>query len=75
MPSCTTLLSISFHVQVEVDLDHNAYANARLHYGKRKQHLIKQQKTLDANEKAFQVGHAGVKGRCCCGINLELSQA
>eukprot|EP00891_Asterochloris_glomerata_P005087 jgi/Astpho2/5087/fgenesh1_pg.00072_%23_10_t len=40
--------------KVEVDLDQNAYANARLHYGKRKQHLIKQQKTLDANEKAFQ---------------------
>ena len=75
MPSCTTLLSISFHVQVEVDLDQNAYANARLHYGKRKQHLIKQQKTLDANEKAFQVGHAGVKGRCWCGINLEIGQA
>ena len=62
-------------MQVEVDLDHNAYANARLHYGKRKQHLIKQQKTLDANEKAFQVGPANVKSKCCWGINWETSRA
>ena len=74
MPPCTPLLPLTVHVQVEVDLDHNAYANARLHYGKRKQHLIKQQKTLDANEKAFQVGRASVKGKCCCCINWRSSQ-
>lgn len=40
--------------QVELDLDFNAYANARAHYEKRKQHLVKQQKTVDANEKALK---------------------
>ena len=69
MPAGTTLHPVIFHVQVEVDLDHNAYANARLHYAKRKQHLIKQQKTLDANEKAFQVRHVCICVRsswCSC---------
>ena len=40
--------------QVELDLDFNAYANARAHYEKRKQHMVKQQKTVDANEKALK---------------------
>lgn len=41
-------------MQVELDLDFNAYANARIHYEKRKQHIVKQQKTVDANEKALK---------------------
>lgn len=41
-------------LQVELDLDFNAYANARAHYEKRKQHMVKQQKTVDANEKALK---------------------
>ncbi|KAL0022374.1 hypothetical protein WJX77_005710 [Trebouxia sp. C0004] len=40
--------------KVELDLDFNAYANARIHYEKRKQHMVKQQKTVDANEKALK---------------------
>ncbi|KAL0046515.1 hypothetical protein WJX82_002614 [Trebouxia sp. C0006] len=40
--------------KVELDLDFNAYANARIHYEKRKQHIVKQQKTVDANEKALK---------------------
>ncbi|KAL3145238.1 hypothetical protein ABBQ32_000984 [Trebouxia sp. C0010 RCD-2024] len=40
--------------KVELDLDFNAYANARAHYEKRKQHMVKQQKTVDANEKALK---------------------
>ena len=39
---------------MELDLDFNAYANARAHYEKRKQHIVKQQKTVDANEKALK---------------------
>ena len=39
---------------MELDLDFNAYANARAHYEKRKQHMVKQQKTVDANEKALK---------------------
>ena len=42
------------HVQVELDLDLNAYANACAHYENRKQHIVKQQKTVDANEKALK---------------------
>ena len=41
-------------LQVELDLGFNAYANARAHYDKRKQHMVKQQKTVDANEKALK---------------------
>jgi len=41
-------------LQVELDLDFNAYANARIHYEKRKQHIVKHQKTVDANEKALK---------------------
>ncbi len=41
-------------LKVELDLDFNAYANARIHYEKRKQHIVKQQKTVDANEKALK---------------------
>lgn len=39
---------------MELDLDFNAYANARAHYEKRKQHMVKQQKTVNANEKALK---------------------
>ena len=44
----------TYALQVELDLDFNAYANARAHYEKRKQHMVKQQKTVDANEKALK---------------------
>ena len=40
--------------QVEVEIDLNAAANARNLYANRKANLVKQQKTLDANEKAFK---------------------
>ena len=39
--------------QVEVDLDLNAYANARLHFDSRKMHASKEAKTAAANEKAM----------------------
>lgn len=39
---------------MEVDLDLNAYGNARLHFDTRKQRAVKQQKTLEANEKALK---------------------
>ena len=48
------LRRLSAHPQVELDLDFNAYSNARAHYEKRKQHMVKQQKTVDANEKALK---------------------
>ncbi len=41
-------------MQVEVEIDLNAAANARNLYANRKANLVKQQKTLDANEKAFK---------------------
>lgn len=40
--------------QVKVEIDLNAAANARNLYANRKANLVKQQKTLDANEKAFK---------------------
>ncbi|KAK9805687.1 hypothetical protein WJX72_012021 [[Myrmecia] bisecta] len=40
--------------KVEVDLEFNAYANARMHYENRKQRVVKQQKTIDANQKALK---------------------
>ncbi|KAK9857575.1 hypothetical protein WJX84_011908 [Apatococcus fuscideae] len=40
--------------RVEVEIDLNAAANARNLYANRKANLVKQQKTLDANEKALK---------------------
>ena len=40
--------------QVEVDLSLNAYANARWHHDQKKKHALKQNKTLEANVKAFK---------------------
>ncbi|KAK9841572.1 hypothetical protein WJX74_008143 [Apatococcus lobatus] len=40
--------------RVEVEIDINAAANARNLYANRKANLVKQQKTLDANDKAFK---------------------
>ena len=42
------------HVQVELDLDLNAYANACAHQEKPQQHVVKQQTTVNAREKALQ---------------------
>ena len=47
-------LDVPLIPQVELDLDLNAYANAQTHHDKRKQHIVKQQKTVDANEKALK---------------------
>ena len=41
-------------MQVEIDLDLNAYANARLHYDSRKAKAAKQQKTVEQNAKALK---------------------
>lgn len=41
-------------MQVEIDLDLNAYANARKHFESRKAKAAKQQKTVDQNEKALR---------------------
>lgn len=41
-------------MQVEVDLDLNAYANARRHFEQRRAHATKQAKTVAANEKALK---------------------
>lgn len=37
-----------------MDLELNAYANARAHFESRKKHMHKQQKTVDANVKALK---------------------
>lgn len=42
-----------FVLQVEMDLDLNAYANARAHYENRKAKAAKQQKTVEQNAKAL----------------------
>jgi len=39
--------------QVEIDLDLNAYANARAHYESRKAKAAKQQKTVEQNARAL----------------------
>ena len=39
---------------MEVDLDLNAYANARVHFEQRRAHATKQAKTVAANEKALK---------------------
>lgn len=40
-------------MQVEIDLDLNAYANARAHFESRKAKAAKQQKTVEQNAKAL----------------------
>ncbi|KAL4420985.1 hypothetical protein ABPG77_001304 [Micractinium sp. CCAP 211/92] len=40
--------------RVEVDLGLSAHANARAYYDSRRKHQVKQQKTLDANQKALK---------------------
>ena len=40
-------------LQVEIDLDLNAYANARAHFENRKAKAAKQQKTVEQNAKAL----------------------
>lgn len=37
-----------------MDLDLNAYANARAHFGQRRAHALKQAKTVAANERALK---------------------
>lgn len=39
---------------MEIDLDLNAYANARAHYESRKAKAAKQQKTVEQNARALQ---------------------
>lgn len=41
------------NLQVEIDLDLNAYANARAHYENRKAKMVKQVKTVEQNERAL----------------------
>ena len=48
-------------IQVEVDLDMNAYANARAWHGDRKARTVKQQKTIEANKKALAVADKKVQ--------------
>ncbi|KAI7842328.1 hypothetical protein COHA_003968 [Chlorella ohadii] len=40
--------------KVEIDLSLSAHANARQYYDSRKKHQVKQQRTLDANQKALK---------------------
>ena len=39
---------------MDVDLDMNAFANARAHFEQRRVHAVKQAKTVAANEKALK---------------------
>ena len=48
-------------MQVEVDLDMNAHANARAWHGDRKARTVKQQKTIEANKKALAVADKKVQ--------------
>ena len=48
-------------MQVEVDLDMNAHANARAWHGDRKARTVKQQKTIEANTKALAVADKKVQ--------------
>ena len=43
-----------FATQVTVDLSLTAHSNATQHYLTRKKHVVKQQKTLAANEQALK---------------------
>lgn len=48
-------------MQVEVDLDMNAHANARAWHGDRKARTVKQQKTIEANKRALAVADKKVQ--------------
>ncbi len=48
-------------MQVELDLDMNAHANARAWHGDRKARTVKQQKTIEANKKALAVADKKVQ--------------
>ena len=48
-------------MQVEVDLDMNAHANARAWHGDRKARTVKQHKTIAANKKALAVADKKVQ--------------